>query len=419
MDRSCDVIIGGGGMVGLTLGLALAQGGLRVVVADPLPRATVTGAAFDGRVSALAYAAVRMYRALGVWTQLAPNAQAIEDILVTDAAPGRAPSPFSLHFDGAEAGTPLGHIAENRHIRESLFAAVDATANLTLIAPASLADLVAGPRDVIARLSNGETVTARLAVAADGRDSAMRERMRIGVVGWDYPQTGIVATVAHEKPHRGVAYEHFLPAGPFAILPMTPASSGEAIGQKHFNRSSLVWTERAALAPHMMQLDESAFNAEIAKRFGDHLGRTEVAGPRWSYPLKFHLARDYVRPRFALAGDSAHGIHPIAGQGLNLGLKDAAALAETVLDAARLGMDFGALDVLKRYERWRRFDSFTLGVATDALTRLFSNDLAPVRAIRDLGMGIVDRIGPARRFFMRHAGGDVGKLPRLMRGEAA
>ncbi|HWA92591.1 MAG TPA: FAD-dependent monooxygenase [Rhizomicrobium sp.] len=419
MDRTSDVIIGGGGMVGLTLGLALAQGGLKVVVADPLPRSTVTGAAFDGRVSALAYAAVRMYRALGVWPHLAPNAEAIEDILVTDAAPGRAPSPFSLHFDGAEAGTSLGHIAENRHIRESLFAAVDATPNLTLIAPASLGDLVVGPRDVTARLSNGETVSARLAVAADGRDSAMRERMRIGVVGWDYPQTGIVATVAHEKPHRGVAYEHFLPAGPFAILPMTPASSSEAVGQKYFNRSSLVWTERAALAPQMMKLDDAAFDAEIAKRFGDHLGRTEAAGPRWSYPLKFHLARDYVRPRFALAGDSAHGIHPIAGQGLNLGLKDAAALSETVLDAARLGLDYGALDILKRYERWRRFDSFTLGVATDALTRLFSNDIAPVRAIRDLGMGIVDRIGPARRFFMRHAGGDVGKLPRLMRGEAA
>jgi 2-octaprenyl-6-methoxyphenol hydroxylase len=235
----------------------------------------------------------------------------------------------------------------------------------------------------------------------------MREHMGIGVVGWDYPQTGIVATVEHEKPHNGVAYEHFLPSGPFAILPMTG------------NRSSLVWTERETLAPQLMKLDEAAFDAEIAARFGAHLGATKAAGPRWSYPLKFHLARDYVRPRFALAGDAAHGIHPIAGQGLNLGLKDAAALAETVLDAARLGLDFGTLDTLKRYERWRRFDSFTLAAATDALTRLFSNDIAPLRALRDLGMGIVDSIGPARRFFMRHAGGDVGKLPRLMRGEAA
>ncbi len=200
---------------------------------------------------------------------------------------------------------------------------------------------------------------------------------------------------------------------------MTPASNSEAIGQKYFNRSSLVWTEDEKLAPKMMQLDAEAFDAEIARRFGGHLGATKAAGPRWSYPLKFHLARAYVTPRFALAGDAAHGIHPIAGQGLNLGLKDAAALADVLLDAARLGLDIGALDTLKKYERWRRFDSLAMAVATDGLNRLFSNDIAPLRALRDVGMGIVDAIGPARRFFMRHAGGDIGKLPRLMRGEAA
>jgi 2-octaprenyl-6-methoxyphenol hydroxylase len=420
MARSTDVIIGGGGMVGLTLGLALAKAGLKVTVCDPAPKAVALDARFDGRVSALAYAAVRMYRALGVWEHLEPYAQPIEDILVTDAAPGRPASPFSLHFDGEEAGTPLGHIVENRHIRMGLFAVAETVPDLELIAPAALADLRADAYAIAATLSNGETFSARLAVAADGRESAMRERMQIGVVGWSYPQTGIVATVEHEKPHKGVAYEHFLPAGPFAILPMTPASKGEAAGQrKYLNRSSLVWTEREALAPAILKLPEDEFNDEMRKRFGSHLGAAEVAGPRWSYPLKFHLARAYVRPRFALAGDAAHGIHPIAGQGLNLGLKDAAALAETVLDAARLGLDFGQLDALERYERWRRFDSFTLAAATDALTRLFSNDIAPIRAIRDLGLGIVDRIGPARRFFMRHAGGDIGKLPRLMKGEAA
>jgi 2-octaprenyl-6-methoxyphenol hydroxylase len=223
--------------------------------------------------------------------------------------------------------------------------------------------------------------------------------------------------VEHERPHNGVAYEHFLPSGPFAILPMTG------------NRSSLVWTEAKAKAPALLALDEAGFNAELARRFGDHLGATKSAcpdngattprGARWSYPLSFHLARAFVAPRFALAGDAAHGIHPIAGQGLNLGLKDGAALAEVLLDAARLGQDIGAADVLKRYERWRRFDSFTLAASTDALNRLFSNDLAPLRALRDLGLGIVDAIGPARRFFMRHAGGDIGKLPRLMKGEAA
>jgi len=407
MTRNCDVIIGGGGMAGLTLGLALAQGGLKVIVCDPVPKSAILDAKFDGRVTAIAYAAIRMYRALGVWDQLAADAQPIEDILVTDGAPGRAPSPFSLHFDGAEAGTPLGHIVENRHIRSGLFAVAETLPTLEWIAPAALTDLVADTHGITATLSNGETISAKLAVAADGRDSAMRERMNIGVIGWSYPQTGIVATVEHEKPHNGVAYEHFLPAGPFAILPMTG------------NRSSLVWTEREMLAPAILKLPEADFNAELAKRFGAHLGTTKASGPRWSYPLKFHLARAYVRPRFALAGDAAHGIHPIAGQGLNLGLKDAAALAEIVLDTARLGLDFGQLDILQRYERWRRFDSFTLATATDALTRLFSNDIAPIRAIRDLGMGIVDRIGPARRFFMRHAGGDIGKLPRLMKGEAA
>jgi len=407
MAKSCDVIIGGGGMVGLTLGLALAQGGLKVVVCDPMPKTAVLDAKFDGRVTAIAYAAARMYPALGVWDQLAPDAQPIEDILVTDGAPERAPSPFSLHFDGSEAGTPLGHIAENRHIRAALFAAVEKAPNLELISPAALSDLVADTHAITANLSNGETITARLAVAADGRDSAMREHMNIGVVGWSYPQVGIVATVEHEKPHNGVAYEHFLPAGPFAILPMTG------------NRSSLVWTERETLTPRMMKLPDAEFDEEIASRFGAHLGRTKATGPRWSYPLKFHLARAYVKPRFALVGDAAHGIHPIAGQGLNLGLKDAAALAEIILDAARLGLDFGQLDILQRYERWRRFDSFTLAAATDALTRLFSNDIAPLRFVRDLGMGIIDQIGPARRFFMRHAGGDIGKLPRLMKGEAA
>ena len=198
---------------------------------------------------------------------------------------------------------------------------------------------------------------------------------------------------------------------------MTPTPSGE--GRRLINRSSLVWTEKDTLAPVMMKLEAREFDAEIARRFGSHLGTAKAQGPRWSYPLKFHLARGYVKPRFALAGDSAHGIHPIAGQGFNLGLKDAAALSETILDAARLGLDFGSLDVLMKYERWRRFDSLVMSFAMDGLNRLFSNDIAPLRALRDVGMGIVDAVGPARRFFMRHAGGDVGKLPRLMKGEAA
>jgi 2-octaprenyl-6-methoxyphenol hydroxylase len=406
--KQADVLVAGGGLVGLTLGLALARGGLAATVVDSLAPATQLEPRFDGRVSALAYASVRMLSALGVWEALAPHAQPIREILVTDGKPGMPASPFSLHFDVAELAAPsLGHIAENRHIRAGLHQAAAQIPSLTLIAPSSVKEIKIEGGSARARLSDGRAISARLAVAADGRDSALRAQQGIGTLAWSYPQTGIVATVAHEKPHHGVAYEHFLPSGPFAILPITG------------NRSSLVWTEKRELAPAMLALDQASFDGEVARRFGGHLGATHVEGPRWSYPLSFHLARDYVRPRFALVGDSAHGIHPIAGQGLNLGLKDVAALAETVLDAARLGLDIGSVAVLKRYERWRRFDSFALAASTDALNRLFSNDIAPLRLARDVGLGIVDAIAPARRFFMRHAGGDVGKLPRLLRGEAA
>ncbi len=312
MKHETDVIIGGGGMVGLTLALAFAQGGLKVIVADPVAAKTALDEAFDGRVSALSYSSVRMLQALGLWDDLAADAQPINDILVTDAGLGRAPSPFSLHFDSAEIGQPMGHIAENRHIRRALFAGV---ARQPLVTPVTtaLANLETVPNGILAELSNGDSVHAKLAVAADGRESPMREQMGIGVIAWAYPQWGIVATVEHEHPHGGTAYEHFLPSGPFAILPMTG------------NRSSLVWTEREDIAPAMMKLPDDEFDAEIARRFGSHLGATKAAGPRWSYPLRFHLARSYVKPRFALAGDAAHGIHPIAGQGLNLGFKDAAA----------------------------------------------------------------------------------------------
>jgi 2-octaprenyl-6-methoxyphenol hydroxylase len=406
--RHVDILISGGGMVGLPLGLALAQGGFKTLVVDAAPPAKVLEPKFDGRVSALAYASVRMLKVLGVWDQLQPDAQPIREILVSDGQVGKPASPFSLHFDAEEVGAEaLGHIAENRHIRAALYEAVAASTNLELMAPAAVTSLTVNPGATVVRLADGTEISAALAIAADGRESALRSQMGMQIIGWSYPQTGIVATVEHEKPHNGVAYEHFLPSGPFAILPMTG------------NRSSLVWTETKTKAPGLLALDEERFNAELAQRFGAHLGKTKAAGPRWSYPLSFHLAREFVRPRFALAGDCAHGIHPIAGQGLNLGLKDAAALAEVLLDAARLGRDIGALDTLKRYERWRRFDSFALAASTDALNRLFSNDIAPLRHLRDLGLGIVDSIGPARRFFMRHAGGDVGKLPRLMKGEAA
>jgi 2-octaprenyl-6-methoxyphenol hydroxylase len=400
-----DVILGGGGFVGMSLALALARSGFSVIVIDPVSADKALTEHFDGRVSALSYASLRMFRRLCVWDALAFHAQPIEQILVTDAKLGRPASPFSLHFDGDEIGGPLGVIAENRAIRHALYKAVAEVAQIRVIAPASVVALTANGAAITVRLSTGECLSARLAVAADGRESPAREAMGIGIVRWDYPQAGIVATVSHERPHNGTAYEHFLPAGPFAILPLPG------------NRSSLVWTEKRDIAARMLGLDQASFEAEIAKRFGGHLGATRSEGPRWSYPLRFHVARHYVKPRFALAGDAAHGIHPIAGQGLNLGLRDAAALADVIAEAAGLGQDIGALDVLHRYETWRRFDSFAMALTMDGLNRLFSNDIAPLRLARDIGMGIVDKIGPLRRAFMREAGGDSGKLPSLMRAD--
>jgi len=402
-----DVVVAGGGMVGLTLALALAQGGLAVTLADPLTPEQMADQRFDGRVSAIAFASVRMLRVLGLWDRLIADAQPILDIVVTDGQLGRSASPFSLHFDHNEIGETLGYIVENRHIRQALLAAVAEEKRIDFKPGVAAGDLKVGAAHATLVLSDETTCTSPLVVAAEGRDSPLREAQGIKTVGWEYPQTGIVTTVEHERPHNGVAYEHFLPVGPFAILPMTG------------NRSSLVWTEDVKEARRLVALDEKGFTAALALRFGAHLGEVTAAGPRWTYPLKLYLARTYVTDRFALVGDAAHTIHPIAGQGLNLGLKDVAALAETILDAARLGLDFGRLDVLARYERWRRFDSFVLAAVTDGLNRLMSNDLVPVRLVRDLGMGVVDQIPPLRRFFMRHAGGDVGTLPRLLKGEAA
>lgn len=402
-----QVVIAGGGMVGLTLAIALARGGLEVAVADPMTAEQMADERFDGRVAALAFASVRMLRVLGLWQLLELQAQPINDILVNESVVGRGPSPFSLHFDHREIGEPLGHIVENRHIRQALLAEIAAQERIRFFPGTSAAALAI--KEGVARiaLSDGREIMAPLAVAAEGRESALREAQGIGITGWDYGQTGIVTTVEHERPHHGVAYEQFLPTGPFAILPMTG------------NRAALVWTEEASKARRLLALSEGPFTTELGRRFGTHLGEVKPIGPCWSYPLRLHLARSYVKDRFALIGDAAHTIHPLAGQGLNLGLKDVAALTETLLDAARLGLDYGQLDVLERYERWRRFDSFVLAVATDSLNRLFSNDFPPLKLARELGIGAVDRIAPLRKFFMRHAGGDLGVLPRLLRGEAA
>lgn len=408
-----DVIIVGGGLVGLTLARALGLAGLAVVVVDRERPAGAADDAFDGRGSAIAWGSAQVLRGLGLWDDLAAHAEPIRDIRVSDGE-----SHLFLHYDHRDSGltagsrpAPLGYIIENRFIRRALYAALAATSQVWLVAPAEVATLARTPARVEAQLADGRRVWARLAVACDGRDSPLRAAAGIDAVRWRYDQTGIVAAIAHERPHHGVAHERFLPAGPFAVLPLPDTAAGE-------HQSSIVWTERAALAPAMLKLPDREFAAEIARRFGDGLGAIRVAGPRWSYPLGLVHARRYTALRLVLAGDAAHAIHPIAGQGLNLGLRDVAALAECLVDAARLGLDIGVGDALARYERWRRFDNLVLAATTDSLNRLFSTGAAPVQILRDVGLALVNRAPAAKRIFMRHAMGMLGDLPRLVRGEA-
>lgn len=400
-DIVVDIVLAGGGMAGMTLACALAGAGARVAVIEPLPAATRTDTAFDGRTSAIAAGSKTVLEAVGAWTAMAPEAQPILDIRVSDGE-----SPLFLHYDHEAVGVgPMGWIVENRHIRGALIGRLRALPTATVI-DGSLAAIERHATGAVAITASGVRLRAPLLVATDGRRSKLRALSNISVTEWCYPQIAIVCTVAHERDHRGVAQEHFLPAGPFAILPMTG------------RRSSIVWTERESLAPHILALHDAGFEAELALRFGDYLGRLSVVGPRFSYPLALSHADSYIAPRVALAGDAAHAIHPIAGQGLNIGLRDIAALAEVVVDALRLGLDPGSPAVLERYQRWRRFDNSLMLAATDGLNRLFSNQLGPLRLARDLGLAAVDRLAPLKRMFMRHAMGLVGELPRLVRGEA-
>jgi 2-octaprenyl-6-methoxyphenol hydroxylase len=409
-----DVIIAGAGMAGATLALSLVRAGLTPLLVDPAPFDTQLEPAFDGRASAIAYAAFRQWRALGLGEAMDPHAQRIEQILVTDGrAPGAAtgaPSPFFLRFDSAEIadrsdGEPLGYLIENRQTRVALAGAVTA-AGITVLAPARVQAVRTDARCATVVLADGRELSAPLVVGAEGRGSVVRREAGIGVIGWDYAQTGVVATVRLERPHQGVAHEYFLPGGPFAILPLTD------------DRASLVWTERRPRAQALKDASSEAFHAHLQRRFGECLGRVQVEGPVFTYPLSLQLAERYYVPRLALLGDAAHGVHPIAGQGLNLGLKDAAALAQTLVEAARLGEDIGAEAVLERYARWRRFDTAILSAGMDAFVHLFSNDNPLIRLARGVGMATVNRIAPARRMFMQEAGGAFGDLPRLLRGQA-
>jgi 2-octaprenyl-6-methoxyphenol hydroxylase len=402
-----DVLIAGAGFAGLALALALRQGlgpAFSVAVADP----ALGRAGDDGRATAIAASARRMLETLGVWGSVAEKAEPMLDMVITDSKLDDAARPVFLSFAGeVEPGEPFAHMVENADIVTAL--TEKARADGIALHASAVAHFEVGATRVVATLADGAVIEAKLLVAADGARSAIRERAGITCVTWPYGQSGIVTTVVHERPHHGRAEEHFLPAGPFAILPLKANSLG--------HRSSIVWTENAKEAERILALPDDAFHAELEKRFGLHLGDIRAVGPRRAFPLGFAMARSFIADRIALVGDAAHVIHPIAGQGLNMGLRDVAALAEAVVDAARLGLDPGSAAVLERYQRWRRFDTVAMCAATDGLNRLFSNRSDALRLVRDVGLGVVERLPGLKRFFIREAAGLTGDVPKLLRGE--
>lgn len=399
------IVIGGGAFAGLALALALRQGlgpDIPIIVADP---ALAARPSRDQRATAIVAACRRLFGAIGVWDEVAAQAQPILDMVVTDSRLEDATRPVFLTFAGnVEPGEPFAHMVENRLLIDTLVTRAEA-AGIDL-RPTMVTTFASRPDGISVTLGDGSVVEASLLVAADGARSKLRERAGIATHGWDYDQSGIVVTVGYERDHQGRAEEHFLPAGPFAILPLTG------------RRSSLVWTETRSEATRIAALPEEEFHAELEQRFGLHLGEVKALDKPRAFPLGYFVARSFIGERLALVGDAAHLIHPIAGQGLNMGLKDVAALAETIVDAARLGIDLGQTDVLERYQRWRRFDTMAMGVATNALNLLFSNKSTLLRSVRDIGLGIVDRLPPLKSVFIRQAAGLSGEIPRLLKGEA-
>jgi 2-octaprenyl-6-methoxyphenol hydroxylase len=400
-----DVLIAGGGFAGLALAIALRQSlgpSFSVAVADPALGRSHSG---DMRASAIAAAARRLFEAIGVWVAVVDDAQPILDMVVTDSKLGDAMRPVFLGFGGEVApGEPFAHMIEN----EPLVDALTRKAKRLGVELRSMAvtDFETAPQRVTVRFTDDSTIATSLLVAADGARSGIRERAGIQSFGWGYGQSGIVTTVAHERDHHGRAEEHFLPAGPFAILPLKG------------KRCSIVWTEETGEAERIIALADDEFHAELERRFGLRLGDITVIGPRRAYPLSLSVARSFVAERLALIGDAAHVIHPIAGQGLNMGLRDVAALAEAIVDAARLGLDPGDAFVLDRYQRWRRFDTMSMGIATDGLNRLFSNQSGVLRLVRDVGLGLVERAPALKDMFIHEAAGLTGEVPKLLRGEA-
>ena len=405
MDYDADILIVGGGLNGSCLALALAQAGFSSVVLDALPTPKRKADAFDGRAYSLALASKNLLAAIDIWPEVEDNAQPILEVKASDGRAGEGAAPYFLHFDHAELEDgPMGYLLEDRFLRRALLAAIEAEPLIT-----HRANVTVTAQDTSAAaqvtLSDGTNLTARFLIGADGRQSGVAERAGIKRSGWDYGQTALVCAIEHERPHNAIAHQFFMPNGPLAILPLPE------------NRSSIVWSETTENAAQITALDDAAYLEALRPAFGDFLGEIKLTGTRFTYPLTLTLAQNYVGPRLALVGDAAHGVHPIAGQGLNLGFRDIGALAEVLTEAKRRGEDIAAADVLARYQSWRKFDTTALALGMDAVNKLFSNDNPALRFMRDLGMGAVSSMPTLRRRFMREAAGLTGDLPKLMQGK--
>jgi len=407
MKNPSDILIVGGGLNGPALALALANGGFAVTMIDALPKADFTKADFDGRAYALALASRRMLEALGIWGAVSANSQPILDIIASDGRPGEGASPLFLHFDHQEIEEgPMGYMLEDRYLRRALLDAVAASHRITCLNGRRVVAQNTDDSGARVTLDDGRELTGRLLIGCDGRESGTARRAGIARTGWGYDQTALVCAIAHEKPHNGAAHQFFMPSGPLGILPLPG------------NRSSIVWAETTERAAHIKSLSDKEYLAELRPRFGDFLGQIGFEGARFSYPLKLTIANSFIAQRLALVGDSAHGLHPLAGQGLNMGFRDAASLAEVLILAKRRGEDVASPLVLERYQQWRRFDTTSMSLATNSINKLFSNDNPIVRATRDLGLGVVNALPPLRRSLIRQAAGLSGDLPKLMQGQA-
>jgi 2-octaprenyl-6-methoxyphenol hydroxylase len=408
MSWDTDIVIAGGGLNGPALALALAQGGFRVTVVDARPATDRAEAGFDGRAYALAIASVRLLTAIGVWDAVRDKAQPILQIKASDGRAGEGAAPFFLHFDAAEIEEgPMGHLLEDRFLYAAFLQAMRAAPGITLVSGETVVAQDASATGIAVTLGSGRVLTAGLLVGCDGRGSGVAARAGIKRVGWGYGQTALVTAIRHERDHGGTAHQFFMPSGPLAILPL-----------KGGHHSSIVWSETADVAETIQALPDAAYLEALKPRFGDFLGEISLAGTRFTYPLSLSLAERFVAPRVALVGDAAHGVHPIAGQGLNLGLRDVAALAEVLILARRRGEEPGSLVALEEYQRWRRFDATFLALGMDTVNRVFSTDNPILRLGRDIGMGVVSAVPGLRRGFMRQAAGLTGDLPKLLTGRA-